>query len=64
MGIFGNIPGLVLWISFFTSRLFEWEGFFQRLGIVFPLLWMEVMATQLLLLSVRDKIVFVNKRAA
>jgi hypothetical protein len=49
MGILGNIPGLVLWVSFFTTRIPAWEGLIQRLGIAFPLVWVEVMAVQLLL---------------
>jgi hypothetical membrane protein len=49
MGIVGNIPGLILWVSFFTTRIPAWEGLIQRLGIAFPLLWVEVIAVQLLL---------------
>jgi hypothetical membrane protein len=48
MGILANLPGLTLWISFFTTRIPEWEGLIQRLGIVFPLLWVEVIAIHLL----------------
>ncbi len=51
MGILANLPGLILWISFFTTRIPEWEGLIQRLGIVFPLLWVEVIAVHLLRLS-------------
>jgi hypothetical membrane protein len=53
MGILANIPGLILWTSFLTTRIPEWEGVIQRLGIVFPLLWVEVMAMRLLRLSLR-----------
>lgn len=48
MGILANIPGLTLWISMATTRIPEWEGLIQRLGILFPLLWVEVMAWRLL----------------
>jgi len=51
MGILANLPGLTLWISFFTTRIPEWEGLIQRLGIVFPLLWIEVIAIRLLSLN-------------
>jgi hypothetical membrane protein len=51
MGVLANIPGLILWTSFLTTRMPEWEGLIQRLGIVFPLLWVEVMAIHLLRLS-------------
>ena len=46
--ILSNIPGIVMWITFFTTRLTEWEGIIQRLGLVFPLLWIEVIAIRLL----------------
>ena len=38
MGILGNTPGVVLWITFFTTRITAWEGLIQRLGIAFPLI--------------------------
>jgi hypothetical protein len=50
-GILANIPGLVLWISFFTTHMPEWEGLVQRLGLVFPLVWVEIMAARLLRLA-------------
>jgi hypothetical protein len=50
-GILANVPGLVLWITFFTTRIRTWEGLIQRLGIVFPLLWVGAMAIRLLRLS-------------
>lgn len=49
--ILANIPGIVFWITLFTTRLPEWEGIIQRLGVLFPLIWVEVMAIQLLRLS-------------
>jgi hypothetical protein len=49
--ILSNIPGIVMWISFFTTRLPEWEGIIQRLGLLFPLIWAEVMAIKMLVLS-------------
>ncbi len=51
MGIFANIPGVMLWVSFFTTRMPEIEGLIQRLGIVFPLIWMGVMSFKMLQLS-------------
>lgn len=45
--VLANIPGIILWISMFTTRLPEWEGIIQRLGLLFPLIWMEVMAIKL-----------------
>jgi len=36
--ILSNIPGIVMWVSLFTTRLPEWEGLFQRLGLLFPLI--------------------------
>ena len=39
VGILSNIPGLLLWISLFTVRIPEWEGVLQRLGLLFPLIW-------------------------
>ena len=51
MGVLANIPGLILWVSFFTTRIPEIEGLIQRLGIVFPLLWIGVMSCKMLQLS-------------
>jgi hypothetical membrane protein len=44
IGVFANLPGVVLWVSMFTSRLPEWEGVIQRLGLLFPLIWIFVLA--------------------
>jgi hypothetical protein len=52
--ILSNIPGILMWITLFTTRLPEWEGVIQRLGLVFPLVWVEVMAIKLLNLSKVD----------
>jgi hypothetical protein len=49
--ILANIPGIILWITLLTTRVPEWEGIIQRLGILFPLIWVEVMAIKLLRLS-------------
>ncbi|HKJ28196.1 MAG TPA: DUF998 domain-containing protein [Anaerolineales bacterium] len=46
-----NIPGITMWITLFTTRLPEWEGLIQRLGLLFPLIWVEVMALKLLRIS-------------
>jgi hypothetical protein len=45
--ILSNIPGIVMWITLFTTRLPEWEGIIQRLGLVFPLIWVEVIAIKM-----------------
>lgn len=45
--ILSNIPGIVMWITLFTTRLPQWEGVIQRLGLIFPLIWMELMAIKL-----------------
>jgi hypothetical protein len=45
--ILSNIPGIIMWITLFTTRLPEWEGIIQRLGLIFPLIWVEVMAVKL-----------------
>ncbi len=52
--ILANIPGIIFWITMFTTRLPEWEGIIQRLGLLFPLMWVEVMAIQLLRLSGKE----------
>jgi hypothetical protein len=51
MGILANFPGLLLWGSFLTTRIPEWEGLIQSLGVVFPLVWVEVIAIHLIRLS-------------
>ncbi len=51
MGVLANIPGVVLWASLFTSRIPEWEGVIQRLGLLFPLIWIFVLALQQLRLN-------------
>ena len=54
MGVLANVPGITMWISFLTIRIREWEGVLQRLGIIFPLLWVEVLAIHLLRQSLRS----------
>lgn len=44
IGILANLPGVVLWVSFYTSRIPEWEGVIQRSGLLFPLLWVFVLS--------------------
>lgn len=44
IGVFANLPGVVLWVSMFTSRLPGWEGVIQRLGLLFPLIWIFILA--------------------
>lgn len=48
-GILANVPGIILWITVFTSLTIEMDGILQRLGIVFVLIWMEVVSWKLLL---------------
>jgi hypothetical membrane protein len=45
--ILSNIPGITMWITLFTTRLPEWEGLIQRLGLIFPLIWVEMMAIKM-----------------
>jgi len=45
--ILSNIPGIVMWITLFTTRLPEWEGIIQRLGLIFPLIWVELIAIKM-----------------
>jgi len=52
--ILSNIPGILMWITLFTTRLPEWEGVIQRLGLIFPLIWVEVMAIKLMTLLRKD----------
>jgi hypothetical membrane protein len=46
-GILANVPGLIFWVSFFTTRLPAWEGLLQRLGIFFPMMWIWVVSKNL-----------------
>lgn len=39
IGVLSNLPGIVLWVSVFTVRIPEWEGVIQRLGLLFPFIW-------------------------
>ena len=50
-GIFANVPGIILWITIFTSLTLEMDGILQRLGIVFVLIWMEAVSWKLFLLE-------------
>lgn len=43
-GFLANIPGIIFWITLFTTRLPEIEGLIQRLGIVFVFIWIEIIA--------------------
>ena len=44
IGVLSNLPGIVLWVSMFTIRIPEWEGVIQRLGLLFPLIWIFVLS--------------------
>ena len=52
MGVFANLPGVVLWVSMFTTRLPEWEGIIQRLGLLFPLIWIFVLSLRQLWINI------------
>lgn len=47
-GVLSNLPGIVLWVSMFTTRIPEWEGVIQRLGLFFPMLWVFVISLRCL----------------
>lgn len=47
IGVLSNLPGVVLWISIFTTRIPEWEGIIQRLGLLFPLIWIFVLSLRI-----------------
>jgi hypothetical protein len=51
IGVLSNLPGVVLWISIFTTRMPEWEGVIQRLGLFFPLIWIFVLSLRQLQLN-------------
>jgi hypothetical membrane protein/ketosteroid isomerase-like protein len=53
VGILANIAGFGFWISFFTTRIFTWEGLLQRLGLFLPLFWIFVAALYYLLQDLR-----------
>lgn len=54
IGVMANIPGVVLWISIFTVRIPEWEGVIQRLGLLFPLIWIFVLSLRQLRLNIAE----------
>lgn len=47
-GIIANIPGIIFWITLATTRFPAIEGLIQRLGIVFVLIWIEIMGLKML----------------
>jgi hypothetical membrane protein len=51
IGVLSNLPGVVLWASIFTVRIPEWEGVIQRLGLLFPFIWIFVLSLRKLLLK-------------
>lgn len=51
IGVLSNLPGVVLWVSMFTTRIPEWEGVIQRLGLLFPLIWIFVLSLRKLQLN-------------
>ncbi|MFW9833596.1 MAG: DUF998 domain-containing protein [Candidatus Thorarchaeota archaeon] len=51
MALLGNGAGILLWISYPTDSLIEYQGLIQRLGIIFPLLWIGVVALLLFRIS-------------
>jgi hypothetical membrane protein len=52
IGVLSNLPGVVLWVSMFTARIPEWEGVIQRLGLLFPLIWIFVLSLRQLRLNI------------
>lgn len=52
IGVLSNLPGVVLWVSMFTTRIPEWEGVIQRLGLLFPLIWIFVLSLRQLRLNI------------
>jgi hypothetical membrane protein len=50
-GIIANIPGIIFWVTLATKRLPEIEGLIQRLGIVFILIWIEIVSLKMLKLK-------------
>ncbi|MFX1606388.1 MAG: DUF998 domain-containing protein [Promethearchaeota archaeon] len=54
MALLGNGAGILLWISYPTDSLIEFQGLIQRLGIIFPLIWIGTIAG-LMLKSVREE---------
>lgn len=55
IGVLSNLPGVVLWISVFTTRIPEWEGIIQRLGLLFPLIWIFVLSLHINNLHRKDE---------
>ena len=51
VGLLANLPGIVLWVSIFTVRIPEWEGVIQRLGLLFPFIWIFVLSLRQLQLK-------------
>ena len=50
IGVLSNLPGIVLWVSIFTVRIPEWEGVIQRLGLLFPFIWIFTLSLRQLVL--------------
>lgn len=55
IGVLANLPGVVLWVSLFTSRIPEWEGVIQRLGLLFPLIWIFALSLRQLQLNIAER---------
>ena len=51
IGVLSNLPGIVLWVSIFTVRTPEWEGVIQRLGLLFPFVWIFTLSLRQLVLT-------------
>lgn len=54
IGVLANLPGVVLWVSIFTARIPEWEGVIQRLGLLFPLIWIFLLSLRQLRLNIAE----------
>ena len=51
IGVLSNLPGIVLWVSIFSVRIPEWEGVIQRLGLLFPFIWIFTLSLRQLALG-------------
>jgi hypothetical membrane protein len=52
IGVLANVPGLIFWVSFFTTRMPAWEGLLQRFGILFAMVWIWAMSKNLLRIGI------------
>jgi hypothetical protein len=53
-GLLGNLFGIILCVSFLTTRLAGLEGLVQRLGIIFPMIWIALVSINLFMITHHD----------